>query len=293
MLKIHSYPINFYKELDSIIDKGLKEDLGSGDCTSIATIAPRMMATGKLLVKSNGIIAGLEVAERIFRKIDKETKIRIIKRDGQKVCKGDIAFTVHGNARSLLAAERLTLNCMQRMSGIATQAHYYTALCTDTGAKVLDTRKTTPGIRLLEKWAVAIGGAYNHRYGLFDMILIKDNHIDCSGGIKNAITSAQSYLKRTRKKLNIEIEARNLKEVEDIIETGGVNRILLDNLPPTEVAKAIKMIDGRFESEVSGGINEKNIKRYARTGVNFISTGSLTHSVKCMDMSLKITPGGK
>lgn len=283
------FPVPFYKELDSIIERGLSEDLGEGDHTSLATVAASAQASGKLLVKSEGIIAGVLAAKRIFQKVDKRIKLDVKIPDGKAVKIGDIVFVVRGSARSLLAAERLTLNCMQRMSGIATRAHRLTQLCNGTKAIVLDTRKTTPGIRLLEKWAVAIGGAHNHRYGLFDMILIKDNHIDCAGGIKNAIVRADSYLSATGKKLDIEVEARNLDEVKEILQSGGIKRILLDNFSPAEVAKAVKIIGGKFQTEASGGITEKDIRRYALSGVDYISTGALTHSVPNFDLSLKIS----
>jgi nicotinate-nucleotide pyrophosphorylase (carboxylating) len=283
-----SYPVNFNRELDLIITRGLQEDLGEGDHTTLATIPKPVQATGKLLVKAEGVIAGVSVAERIFQKVDRKIKVQTLITDGAQVKKGDIVFTVHGSARSLLSAERLVLNCMQRMSGIATQAQLLTRLCKGTKATVIDTRKTTPGIRLLEKWAVAAGGAQNHRYGLFDMILIKDNHIDCSGGITQAITRAQAYLKRRGKKMDIEIEARSIAEVKEVMQAGGVKTILLDNLTPANTAKAVKIIGGRFLTEASGGITEKNIRAYALTGVDYISTGALTHSVKNLDLSLKI-----
>lgn len=289
-LKTPKYPIDFNKELDSFIERTLKEDIGEGDHTSLATIPAKVKATGKLLVKDNGIIAGIEVAKRIFNKVDKKIKIAVKIEDGAKVKKGDIAFTVSGNARSLLTAERLILNCMQRMSGVATQAHNLQAMCKGTKAKVLDTRKTTPGMRLLEKWAVHIGGAYNHRYGLYDMILIKDNHIHVSGGITNAINNAHAYLKRTKKKLAIEIEAGSMDEVKEVLKRGGVQRILLDNFSPKEIAKAVKLINGKYETEASGGITTENLRQYALSGVDYISVGALTHSVKSLDLSLKIYP---
>ena len=297
-MKHPKYPIDFNKELDSFIERTLKEDIGEGDHTSLATIPAKVQATGKLLVKDNGIIAGIEVAKRIFNKVDKKIKVEpaptgasgVKIEDGAKVKKGDIAFTVSGNARSLLTAERPVLNCMQRMSGVATQAHNLQAMCKGTKAKVLDTRKTTPGMRLLEKWAVHIGGAYNHRYGLYDMILIKDNHIHVSGGITNAINNAHAYLKRTKKKLAIEIEAGSMDEVKEVLKRGGVQRILLDNFSPKEIAKAVKLIGGKYETEASGGITLENLRQYALSGVDYISVGALTHSVKSLDLSLKIYP---
>lgn len=288
--KIPPYPIDVDKELDSFIERALKEDVGECDHTSFATIPANVQATGKLLVKDNGILAGVEVAKRIFHKVDKKIKVKVLIEDGEKVRKGDIAFMVTGNARTLLTTERLVLNCMQRMSGVATQAHNLQAMCKGTKAKVLDIRKTTPGMRLLEKWAVHIGGAYNHRFGLFDMILIKDNHIHVSGGIKNAINNTHAYLKRIKKKLDIEIEAGNIEEVKEVLKTGGVQRILLDNFSPKEIVKAVKLINGKYETEASGGITSENLRQYALTGVDYISVGALTHSVKSLDLSLKIFP---
>lgn len=306
----------FEKKLNAFIELALREDIGERDHTSFATVPFNTQAEGKLLVKDNGIIAGLEVAQQIFRKVEAfmiqqtqydvrlnsdspiprwskrggKIKIEVKINDGAKVKKGDIAFTVKGNARALLMAERLVLNCMQRMSGVATQAYELMELCKGTKAVVLDTRKTTPGIRLLEKWAVHIGGASNHRWGLYDMILIKDNHIQCSGGVKQAIESAHAYLKQNRKKLDIEIEAGTLQEVKEILATGKVQGILLDNFSPPEMAKAIKLINGKFKTEASGGITKANLRQYALTGVDSISCGALTHSVKSLDMSLKIFP---
>jgi nicotinate-nucleotide pyrophosphorylase (carboxylating) len=280
----------FKKKLDAFIDIALKEDVGERDHTSFACIPSDNRAEGKLLVKTNGIIAGMEVAERIFKRLDKKITIDRFFNDGDKVNKGDLAFIVDGNARKLHTGERLVLNVMQRMSGIATIAHHLTELCKGTNAIVIDTRKTTPGIRLLEKWAVNIGGAGNHRWGLYDMILIKDNHIHCSGGVKNAIKNAQTYLKKINKKLDIEIEVTNQQELAEVLDSGGVQRILLDNFTPGEISKAVKSIGGRYKTEASGGITENNIRKYAITGVDFISVGALTHSVKSLDLSLKIYP---
>ncbi len=278
------------KELDAFIDRALKEDIGERDHTSFACIPARIKAEGRLLVKADGVIAGIEVAKRIFKKLDKKITIDTFLKDGDKVKKGDIAFIVDGNARTLHTGERLVLNVMQRMSGIATRAHHLTELCEGTKAKVLDTRKTTPGIRFLEKWAVSIGGATNHRWGLYDMILIKDNHVHCSGGIKNAIKNAHDYLKKEKMKLDIEIEVGNFDELKEVIEMGGVQMILLDNFTPADISKAVKMINGKYETEASGGITESNLRKYALTGVDFISVGALTHSVKSLDLSLKIYP---
>lgn len=264
--------------------------MGECDHTSFATIPAKVQATGKLLVKDNGVIAGIEVAKRIFNKVDKKIKVKVEIQDGSKIKKGDIVFTVSGNARSLLTAERLVLNCMQRMSGVATQAHQLSSLCKGTKAKVIDTRKTTPGMRLLEKWAVLIGGAHNHRYGLYDMILIKDNHVHCSGGIRNAINNTHAYLKKIKKKLEIEIEAGSMEEVKEVLKTGGVQRILLDNFSSKEITKVVKLINGKYETEASGGITTQNLRQYALAGVDYISVGALTHSVKSLDLSLKIFP---
>lgn len=278
------------KELDDFIDMALHEDVGERDHTSFACIPAREKAEGRLLVKTDGVIAGIEVAQRIFKKLDKKITIDKFFKDGDEVQKGDIAFIVDGNARMLHTGERLVLNVMQRMSGIATMAHHFTQLCEGTKAKILDTRKTTPGMRLLEKWAVSIGGATNHRWGLYDMILIKDNHVHCSGGIKHAIKNAQTYLKKERRKLDIEIEVGNLDELKEVLEVGGIQRILLDNFNPADITKALKLIKGKYKTEASGGITEDNLRKYALTGVDFISVGALTHSVKSLDLSLKIYP---
>jgi nicotinate-nucleotide pyrophosphorylase (carboxylating) len=280
----------FQQELDAFIDRTLKEDVGERDHTSFACIPAKCKAEGRLLVKTDGIIAGIEVAKRIFKKLDKKITVDTFFKDGDEVQNGDIAFMVDGNARMLHTGERLVLNIMQRMSGIATMANRYTQLCDGTHAQVLDTRKTTPGVRLLEKWAVHIGGATNHRWGLYDKILIKDNHIHCSGGVKNAIKNAQAYLKKAKKKLEIEVEVQDFEELKEAMETGGFQRILLDNFSPLNISKAVKIIGGKYETEASGGITEATIRKYALTGVDFISVGALTHSVKSLDLSLKIYP---
>jgi len=280
----------FNKKLDEFIEFALHEDIGECDHTTIATVPAITQAEGRLLVKDNGVIAGIEVAQRIFKKIDNTIKVQVKIKDGAKVKRGDIAFIVKGPARSLLTGERLVLNCMQRMSGVATQANELMQLCKGTDAKVLDTRKTTPGIRLLEKWAVHLGGATNHRWGLYDMILIKDNHIECAGGVKQAIESTLAYLKKNKKKLAIEIEASSIKQLKEILATGGVQRILLDNFTPMELVKAIRLINGKYETEASGGITRENLGDFAHSGINYISVGALTHSVKSLDMSLKIFP---
>ncbi len=281
---------DFEKKLDVFIDIALKEDIGERDHTSFACIPANIKAEGRLLVKDDGVIAGIEVAKRIFKKLDKKITVDTFFSDGDKVRKGEIAFMVDGNARTLHSGERLVLNVMQRMSGIATTAHTLTKLCEGTKARVLDTRKTTPGMRLLEKWAVNIGGASNHRWGLYDMILIKDNHIHCSGGIKNAIENTHSYLKKAKKKLDIEIEVGNFEELNEVMEVGGIQRILLDNFSPSDISKAVKIIKDKYVIEASGGITAANLRKYALTGVDYISVGALTHSVKSLDLSLKIYP---
>lgn len=280
----------FQQELDAFIDRALKEDVGERDHTSFACIPPKSKAEGRLLVKTDGVIAGIEVARRIFKKLDKNITLDVFMPDGDEVRQGDIAFMVDGNARMLHTGERLVLNVMQRMSGIATMAHHLTGLCKGTKAMVIDTRKTTPGMRLLEKWAVTIGGAHNHRWGLYDMILIKDNHIHCSGGIKPAIKNAGDYLRKNKLKLDIEIEVTNFEELQEAMEMGGIQRILLDNFTPSNIARAVKMINGKYKTEASGGITEENIRKYAMAGVDYISVGALTHSVKSLDLSLKIYP---
>jgi nicotinate-nucleotide pyrophosphorylase (carboxylating) len=282
-IKLHQKHFNFKQFiLDSFI-----EDVGDGDHTSLATIPKNHKGKMHLLVKEDGIIAGLTAAEKIFKQVDKNFKLKVFIKDGARVKKGDIAFIIEGNTQKLLTAERLVLNIMQRMSGIATKTDHLQTLCKGTKAKVIDTRKTTPGFRFFEKWAVVIGGGANHRYGLFDMILIKDNHIDFAGGIIEAIDAANSYLKKTKKKLAIEVETRNLDDVMKVLAHGGVQRIMLDNYTPKQTLEAVKLIKGKFEVESSGGITEKNIADYAKCGVDFISIGALTHHIKSLDLSLK------
>lgn len=273
-------------DLTGFISSSLKEDIGGGDHTTLACIPENAKGKSKLIIKGNGIIAGVALAKKIFLLYDKNLRINIFLADGVKVRRGNIAFTVEGSARSILTAERLVLNCMQRMSGIATATKTFAERCKPYSVKVVDTRKTSPGIRALEKWAVRIGGGYNHRFGLYDMILIKNNHIDFAGGIKNAVESANDYLKRKKLNLQIEIEARNLIEVKEIISIKKVDRILLDNFSIPDIKRAIQFIDGKFETEISGGVNEKNIRTYASLGADYISVGALTHSVKSLDMSL-------
>ncbi|MFN8429434.1 MAG: carboxylating nicotinate-nucleotide diphosphorylase [Spirosomataceae bacterium] len=275
------------KELRDFIKNALHEDVREGDHTSASTIPANATGKAKLLVKDDGIIAGVELAQLIFDEVDPDLKVEILINDGEEIKKGDIVLYVSGRDRSILTAERLVLNCMQRMSGIATVTHEMVDKLKGTRCKVLDTRKTTPGFRLLEKWAVKIGGGVNHRFGLFDMILIKDNHVDYAGGVKNALFAAQKYLKDKSLELPIEIEVRNLDELAEVLEIGGVIRIMLDNFSFDNISAALKMIDGRFPVEASGGINPDTIRQYAETGVDYVSMGYLTHSVKSLDLSLK------
>lgn len=274
--------------LKQFIQQAIAEDAGDGDHTSLATIPKSHKGKARLLVKENGTIAGVEAAKLVFRHFDKNIRFNQLINDGAVVKKGDVVFTVEGNSQKLLTAERLVLNIMQRMSGIATHTHELMQLCKGTSAKVIDTRKTTPGFRFFEKWAVVIGGGANHRYGLFDMILIKDNHIDFAGGIVPAIDATHAYLKKTKKKLKIEVEVRSLDDIKAVLKRGGVDRILIDNFSPAATKKALKLIGkSKVETESSGGINARNIRDYAKTGVDFISVGALTHHVKSLDLSLK------
>ena len=273
--------------IHQFIVNALSEDVGDGDHTSLSTIEAGTQGKAKLLVKDTGILAGVELAAEIFREVDPNLKLNIFLNDGAEVKPKDIAFEVEGDAQSILKAERLVLNCMQRMSGIATNTNQIVDLLQGTNTKVLDTRKTTPGMRYLEKWAVRIGGGVNHRFGLYDMILIKDNHVDYSGGIRQAIENANRYLNETGKKLAIEIEVRNLDELEQVLQTGNVNRILIDNFNYADLKQAVNMIEGRYITEASGGITIDNIREYANCGVDYVSVGALTHSVKSLDLSLK------
>ncbi|MCW3077994.1 MAG: hypothetical protein JWO32_2603 [Bacteroidetes bacterium] len=273
--------------LRQFISNAFKEDIGDGDHTTLSIIPKNQKGWMQLLIKEDGIIAGVEAAELIFKLIDKKIKFKKVFKDGDKVKKGQAAFIIHGNTQKLVMSERLILNIMQRMSGIATKTAHLQSLCKGTKAKVIDTRKTTPGFRFFEKWSVVIGGGANHRYGLFDMILIKDNHIDFAGGITEAIDEANSYLKRKKKKLSIEVETRNIEDVKTVLKHGGVQRIMLDNFTPEQTLQAVKLINGKYEVESSGGITEKNISAYAKCGVDFISIGALTHHVNSLDLSLK------
>lgn len=273
--------------IDQIIENALLEDIGDGDHSSLSCIPENGVGTAQLIVKDNGIIAGVELAGLIFKKFDSELKMKTFIEDGATVKDGDIVFEVTGRSRSILSTERLVLNFMQRMSGIATQTNRLTSLVGGTKVKLLDTRKTTPGIRYMEKWAVRIGGGHNHRFALYDMIMLKDNHVDYAGGIKPAIDKANEYLKRTGRDLKIEIEVRNEQELLEVIEVGNVDRIMLDNFSPARIRDVIGIIPKHFEVEASGGITEETILEYAETGVDFISVGALTHSFKSLDMSLK------
>lgn len=275
------------KSINEFISLALAEDIGDGDHSSLASIPADAQNQARLLVKGEGILAGVELAGYIFKAVDPELKVEVLLQDGAQVKYGDVALTVKGKAQSILTAERLVLNCMQRMSGIATYTHYLTSLIAGTGAKLLDTRKTTPNFRIMEKWAVLIGGGHNHRFGLFDMIILKDNHVDYAGGIKEAITATQRYLKEKGKDLKIEVETRNLDEVRQAMEAGGIHRIMLDNMSPDMMREAVAMIGGKYETEASGGITEETIRAVAECGVDYISVGALTHSIKSMDLSLK------
>lgn len=272
---------------EDLIRQAFKEDIGDGDHSSLACVPENAQGKAKLIVKDNGIIAGIELAEQIFAHYDKNLKMNIFIKDGTQVKVGDIAFEISGSSRSILATERLVLNFMQRMSGIATQTNKIVSLVSKYPTKILDTRKTTPGLRLIEKWAVRIGGGHNHRIGLYDMIMLKDNHVDYAGGIKKAISQTKEYLKNTGKNLKIEIEVRNEQELDEVLEIGGVDRIMLDNFSPERIEKSLKIIPKNYEVEASGGITIENIEDYAKTGVDFISIGALTHSFKSLDMSLK------
>ena len=273
--------------LDDFIKNALKEDICDGDHSSLSCIAENDKGSARLEVREDGVLAGIRVAKRIFEIYDSSLQLDVLKEDGEKVSKGDIAFTLKGSARSILSAERLVLNVMQRMSGIATKTRQMVDQISHTKSVLLDTRKTTPGIRLIEKEAVKIGGAENHRFGLYDMIMIKDNHIDYAGGISNAIKKANGYLSEQKKQLKIEIEVRSIKELNEVIGEGGVDRIMLDNFSPKEIIRALELISGNYETEASGGITDDTIVDYAETGVDFISVGALTHSVKSLDLSLK------
>ncbi|UYZ62411.1 carboxylating nicotinate-nucleotide diphosphorylase [Hymenobacter weizhouensis] len=273
--------------LTTFIRTALAEDVGDGDHSAQAAIPAEARNRAHLLVKDTGVLAGVELAHLIFREVDADLRLEQRLADGARVQPGDLAFTVEGRAQSILTAERLVLNCMQRMSGIATRTAHLTSLLAGTRARLLDTRKTTPNFRLCEKWAVLIGGGVNHRYGLFDMIILKDNHVDYAGGIRQAIEATHAYLARTGRQLPIEVETRTLAEVQQVLEVGGIQRIMLDNMAPDQLREAVALVAGRYPLEASGGITEDTIAAVATTGVDYISVGALTHSIRSLDMSLK------
>lgn len=279
--------MNSLQDLDSAIDRWFREDIGEGDHTTFSTIPKDASGSAKLLVKEAGILAGLQVAVRIFKRFDPDIQLSPLMEDGSAISPGDIVFRVKGKVYTILQCERLVLNVMQRMSGIATTTAAYVSLLEGTGTKILDTRKTTPGIRFLEKEAVRLGGGVNHRLGLYDMIMIKDNHIDFAGGIDKAIASTRAYLKEKNLELDMVVEARSLKDIETILSLGAKLRIMLDNFSVEETRKAVQLIDHRLETESSGGITGENIRKYAECGVDYISVGALTHQIKSLDLSLK------
>lgn len=273
--------------IDRLIDLAFAEDIGDGDHTTLSCIPDDAMGRSRLLIKEAGVLAGVEIAREIFHRFDPEMQVEVLMGDGTEVKPGDVAMIVSGKVRSLLQTERLMLNVMQRMSGIATMTRRYVKQLEGTHTRVLDTRKTTPGMRMLEKEAVRIGGGVNHRIGLFDMILLKDNHVDFAGGIANAIRRAKEYCREKGKDLKIEIEVRSLDELHQVLEVGGVDRIMFDNFTPELTRQAVALVGGRYETESSGGITFDTLRQYAETGVDFISVGALTHSVKGLDMSFK------
>ena len=273
--------------IEEIVDQALLEDIGDGDHTTLATIPAEITGKARLLIKEKGILCGVGVAKVVFSRVDPSLSVETFMDDGAAVSPGDVAFIVSGNTRSVLQAERVVLNFMQRLSGIATATRKYADQVAGTRTRILDTRKTTPLLRELEKYAVRTGGGTNHRMGLYDMIMIKDNHVDFAGGIERAITSTIDYLARNQKQLKIEIEVRNFDELSRVMEFGHVDRIMLDNFCPSDLEKAVRMIDGRFETEASGGITLEKLPEFAATGVDFISVGALTHHIKSLDMSLK------
>lgn len=275
------------KDIDQLIELAIKEDIGNGDHTSLSCIPENATGKAHLLVKEKGIIAGIEIAKKVFSKIDNSLVFNQFMNDGDPISVGDIAFTIEGSSQSILKAERLALNFMQRMSGIATKTNFYTNLLEGLDTKILDTRKTTPGLRTIEKMAVKIGGGVNHRMGLYDMIMIKDNHIDYAGGIKEAINSTNEYIATNKLDIKIEIEARTLAELDEILSIGNIHRIMLDNFTFEDMRTAVKLIDGKYETEASGGITEKTIREYAECGVDYISVGALTHQINSLDLSLK------
>lgn len=275
------------ENINRFISAALAEDMGEGDHSTLASVSAHLHSEARLLIKDKGILAGVALARKIFQAVDPNLTIDVRKEDGEPMVKNDIAFVVAGKAQSILSAERLVLNCMQRMSGIATYTHRLCKMISHTRARILDTRKTTPNFRLAEKWAVQIGGGQNHRYALYDMIMLKDNHIDFAGGITNAIVNTKKYLEKTGKKLQIEIETRTLDEVREVLKVGGVDVIMLDNMTVSTMKEAVQLINEQYKTEASGNINEHSITKVAECGVDYISIGALTHSVKSLDMSLK------
>jgi len=280
-------PKQFEKELDIIITNAIREDVGDGDHSSLACIPKDAKGKAKLLVKEAGIIAGVEMANRIFSYVDAELKVETLINDGETVKYGDVVFFVEGSSQSILKSERLVLNVMQRMSAIATKTNEFAKLLEGTKTKILDTRKTTPGIRAIEKWAVKIGGGENHRFALYDMIMLKDNHIDFAGGVSKAIEKTKNYLKVNSLDLKIIVEARSLEEIKEILKHEGIHRILIDNFDFEETKKAVALIGDKCQTESSGGINLESVRKYAECGVDYVSSGALTHSVYNMDLSLK------
>jgi nicotinate-nucleotide pyrophosphorylase (carboxylating) len=273
--------------INQFIHSALAEDIGEGDHSSLGAVPANKISKARLLVKDDGIIAGLEMAELIFHEVNPELEIKFFNQDGDTVKKGDVAFAVEGSAQSILSAERLVLNCMQRMSGIATYTHQLCKLIEGTQASLMDTRKTTPNFRLMEKWAVAIGGGRNHRYALYDMVMLKDNHIDMAGGIRAAIENTKKYLLIHNKNLKIEVETRNLEEVKEVLSVGGIDIIMLDNMSIEMMKAAVALINKKYKTEASGGITETTLRAVAESGIDYISVGALTHSVKSLDLSLK------
>ncbi len=272
--------------LDTLIKMALREDIGDGDHSTLACIPPTATGTAKMVAKADGILCGAEVGERVFTLVDSNLKVNLLKHDGNAIVKGDIVMTVEGPSGSILTAERTALNFMQRLSGIATETHRMVQMLNGLHTQLLDTRKTTPNMRLLEKYAVKCGGGTNHRIGLYDMVMLKDNHIDFAGGIEAAIDRTRDYLKTNNKDLRIEIEVRNLDELQRVLNHGGVDRIMLDNFDTKTLAEAVRRIDGKYETEASGGITDETLRAYAETGVDFISVGALTHHIKSLDLSL-------
>ncbi len=268
------------------IELALNEDIGDGDHSSLACIEKETTNRAKLVAKQEGIICGIDIAREVYAKVDSGIRFTALMKDGDRIRKGDVVFRVEGSAIGILTSERTALNYMQRLSGIATSTNIYVELIKGTGAKLLDTRKTTPSMRLFEKYAVSVGGGFNHRIGLYDMIMLKDNHVDFAGGIEKAIVKTRNYLKEKKKDLRIEIEVRSIEELEQVLQVGGVDRIMLDNFTPSLLSKAVEMIGGRYETESSGGINKDTILDFAKTGVDFISVGALTHQIRSLDLSL-------